>query len=302
MDGNAKTSQAQTEEGLVAPTYKYISLSLSPRYRSNISLQSKRLSLYQSHIGPLLQGGHAYRCFCSAERLDNLNQARNDKGLPLGYDRKCLDISIPEAERRAAGGELHVIRFRASDQGYPEYKDLVYGKVQRPRMQGFDVYDDPILIKSDGFPTYHYANVVDDHLMKISHVIRGAVSFLHHCRVDLRGNIENPFLRQEWISSTPFHIALYNAFQWDPPAFAHVGLLQDENRQKLSKRNHDLDIQSFERNGVLPHTMVNFAALLGWSHNRKSDVMNLQELTDLVCLFIPVNVYSTQFRANSHKV
>ena len=118
------------------------------------------------------------------------------------------------------------------------------------------VYDDPVLIKSDGRPTYHFANVVDDHLMGITHVIRGS----------------------EWMSSTPLHIALYNAFGWEPPTIGHVPLLVDENHQKLSKRNLDTDISIFKVRGVFPEAFVNFAALLGWSHQHSSDVMNLQEL------------------------
>jgi glutamyl-tRNA synthetase len=139
-------------------------------------LQSERISLYRSHVDLLLKPGHAYRCFCSSERLDALNRQRNNLGLPLGYDRTCTNISQSESDSRAAAGEHHVVRFQAFDKGYPVYKDLVYGKVGRPNLQGTEVYDDPILVKSDGHPTYHFANVVDDHHMQITHVIRGGVS------------------------------------------------------------------------------------------------------------------------------
>jgi glutamyl-tRNA synthetase len=118
------------------------------------------------------------------------------------------------------------------------------------------VYDDPVLMKSDGYPTYHFANVVDDHLMKITHVIRGS----------------------EWMSSTPLHVALYSAFEWNPPSFGHVPLLVNADGQKLSKRHFDLDVSSFRNRGIYPEALVNFAALLGWSHRRKSDVMTMQEL------------------------
>jgi glutamyl-tRNA synthetase len=146
------------------------------------------------------------------------------------------------------------------------FDDLVYGKTGQNRSNNkLDlierVYDDPILLKSDGHPTYHLANVVDDHCMKITHVIRGT----------------------EWMPSTPMHVALYNAFNWTPPRFGHVPLLVDKSGQKLSKRNADIDLSYFkDKHGVFAATLVNFAALLGWSHTQKSDVFSLEELEQLV--------------------
>ena len=156
------------------------------------------MSLYHSHIERLLKPGHAYRCFCPTHRLDALNRQRNDLGLPLGYDRACANISESESERRAAAGEPYVVRFRAFDQGYSVYKDLVYGKVGRPNIQGNEVFDDPILVKSDGYPTYHFANVVDDHHMRISHVIRGGVSLLSKLQ-----HVTNPDLIGMDLVNTP---------------------------------------------------------------------------------------------------
>ncbi|EFE42728.1 hypothetical protein TRV_02448 [Trichophyton verrucosum HKI 0517] len=184
-------------------------------------------------------------------------------GLTPGYDRTCAGISKEESDERAANGELHVVRLRVDDQ-YPMFNDLVYGKTGQNRPVGQrggheGVYLDPILIKSDGHPTYHLANVVDDHFMEITHVIRGT----------------------EWMSSTPMHMALYNAFEWKPPQFGHVPLLVDMNGQKLSKRNADIDISFFkDQQGIFPETLSNFAALLGWSHTRKSDVFSLKELEE----------------------
>lgn len=156
------------------------------------------------------------------------------------------------------------MRLLVPDQ-YPPFFDLVYGKVgkgTKPATKKVDyAYDDPILLKSDGLPTYHLANVVDDHHMKITHVIRGT----------------------EWLPSTPRHMAMYQAFGWEPPAFAHVGLLVDEEGNKLSKRNMDIDVASYRKNGFLPEAVDNFVALLGWSHRNRSDVMSLQELSDRVC-------------------
>lgn len=231
--------------------------------------QSERLPLYRKHIKALLQNGSAYRCFCSSERIDKLNRIRHDKGLPLGYDRNCADIPVEQAEDRASKGEGYVVRFRIPET-YPMYNDLVFGKSGHgagknlKNLADEPVFDDPVLIKSDGFPTYHFANVVDDNLMQITHVIRGS----------------------EWMSSTPLHVALYNAFSWTPPMYGHVPLLVDSSGQKLSKRNFDSDIASFRDRGIFPEALTNFAALLGWSHQQKSDVMDLKQLEDVFNLKI----------------
>lgn len=231
--------------------------------------QSERLPLYKQHIINLLKSGDAYRCFCPSERLDELNRRRHEKGLSLGYDRKCLHTSTAEAEERAHRGDKHVIRFRSPDQ-WPRYDDLVYGKSghgadkAKKLLVDEPVYEDAILMKSDGYPTYHWANVCDDHDMHITHVVRGS----------------------EWMASTPLHVALYQSLNWTPPLYAHVPLLVDENRQKLSKRNFDSDIASFRDKGIFPEALVNFAALLGWSHTQKNDVFDLQQLESLFDLKI----------------
>lgn len=223
--------------------------------------QSERTPVYQAHIKTLLDRGRAYRCFCSAERLDDLNRRRHEKGLPLGYDRKCAHLSSHESAEMAHNGQTHVVRFR-SPQQWPRFHDLVYGKTghgaekTKKMLIEEPVWEDVILMKSDGYPTYHWANVCDDFEMKITHVVRGA----------------------EWLSSTPLHVALYQAMNWDAPIFAHVPLLVDENRQKLSKRNFDSDISRFKTAGMFPESLTNFAALLGWSHQRKDDIMSLAEL------------------------
>ena len=222
--------------------------------------QSERTAIYREQIEPLLKFKHAYRCFCSAERLDALNKSRYAKGQALGYDRRCADLSKEESDERAHKRHGHVVRFKMPER-HTGYTDLVYGKTgkDKPRqLQTDDVaFEDPILVKSDGFPTYHFANVVDDHLMKITHVIRGS----------------------EWMTSTPLHIALYNAFGWTAPAFGHVPLLVDGRGQKLSKRDFKSDLSNYrDALGVYPDALVNFAALLGWSHQLGNDVMNLAEL------------------------
>ncbi|KAL2829225.1 hypothetical protein BDW59DRAFT_142338 [Aspergillus cavernicola] len=225
--------------------------------------QSERTAIYKSHTHDLINNGHAYRCFCPTTRLDAFARGRNRLGLPPGYDRKCADISPEESEERAAKGDPHIVRLKVDD--YPVFEDLIYGKMGQNRSSNkldlIDrIYDDPILVKTDGYPTYHLANVVDDHLMKITHVIRGT----------------------EWMSSTPLHVMLYNAFNWAPPQFSHVPLLVDKAGRKLSKRNADIDLTLFkDKQGIFPASLVNFAALLGWSHTQKSDVFSLEELGNI---------------------
>ena len=231
--------------------------------------QSERTSSYQEHIRKLLDDGRAYRCFCSPERLDELSRRRHQKGLNSGYDRKCAHILRPQAEEKARKGEQHVIRF-LSPKTWPMYDDLVYGKTghgaekSKKLLVDEPVWEDTILIKSDGFPTYHWANVCDDHMMNITHVVRGS----------------------EWMSSTPLHVAMYEAMGWAPPSYAHVPLLINAERQKLSKRNLDTGIASFRDQSIFPEALVNFAALLGWSHQRKNDVMDCRELEQVFDLKI----------------
>ncbi|KAJ3941397.1 Glutamate--tRNA ligase mitochondrial [Colletotrichum fioriniae] len=202
--------------------------------------QSKRLDYYKKYIAELLDAGKAYRCFCTAHDLERHKQQSLDEGGSAHYPGTCRSLPPSQAERRAANGETHVVRFRS--EGRPSFVDKVYGNYQKNEDE-----DDFILIKSDGYPTYHFANVVDDHLMEITHVIRGA----------------------EWLISTPKHIALYDAFNWEAPTFAHAGLLCAQNGEKLSKRNHDIDISSYRDKGILPSALNNWLALLGWSMNEK---------------------------------
>ncbi|KAH0538399.1 hypothetical protein FGG08_004999 [Glutinoglossum americanum] len=227
--------------------------------------QSERTEIYQKHADLLIKTGNAYRCFCSAERLNELAKLKSKLGLPTDYDRTCSNIPEGESGDRAARGDSYVVRLKVPTK-YPQLEDLVYGVVGGKGKYGGTLakngelaYEDPILLKSDGLPTYHLANVVDDHHMKITHVVRAT----------------------EWLSSTPKHLFMYEAFGWQPPAFAHVGLLQDRNGQKLSKRNFDLDISTFRQDlGIFPETIVNYVALLGWSHNKAKDVMALDQLVE----------------------
>ncbi|KAI1805868.1 hypothetical protein F4811DRAFT_513817 [Daldinia bambusicola] len=215
--------------------------------------QSERLKVYDKHAEELLEKGLAYRCFCTPEELDQMRALSIQEGKQPIYNGTCSHISPDEAARRAANGESHCVRFKCGQQ--PVVSDLVYGTYKKPTVE-----DDFIIIKTDGYPTYHFANVVDDHLMEITHVIRGA----------------------EWLVSTPRHVALYEAFGWEKPLFAHVGLLVNEEKQKLSKRHGDVDVASWRDRGILPSTLLNYVMLLGWSMGRgvkgQQEVMDLDEM------------------------
>ncbi|KAK4988242.1 Glutamate--tRNA ligase mitochondrial [Elasticomyces elasticus] len=202
----------------------------------------------------LLQSGAAYRCFCTAEQL----QAR--ASFTAGYDGACRHVPRDQSDELAASGHAYVVRLRRPDKD-PEFSDLVYGRIKgTTRIQAVSemATNDIILLKTSGMPTYHFANVIDDHYMNITHVIRGA----------------------EWLVSTPLHVSLYQAFDWTIPAFAHVGLLVDADGSKLSKRNLATNLRSNRQEGTLPEALVNFLALLGWRNPDGNDVMELHELVE----------------------
>ncbi|KAJ8128920.1 hypothetical protein O1611_g4710 [Lasiodiplodia mahajangana] len=217
--------------------------------------QSARLQTYKEHANRLLESGQAYRCFCTPEELDAMKKIALEESRDPVYNKTCSHISAEESAQRAASGEEHCIRFK-SESIAPLVQDLVYGTYKSPVPP-----DDFIIIKRDGFPTYHFANVVDDHLMKITHVIRGA----------------------EWLVSTPRHVALYNAFGWEPPQFAHVGLLVDQKKQKLSKRFGSFNLSSWKERGILPIALLNYVLLLGWSPSRdKNDTSEIMDMNDMI--------------------
>jgi glutamyl-tRNA synthetase len=242
--------------------------------------QSERSALYKAHSDQLVESGHAYRCFCSAETLQAKGQHRAQSGLVTLYDRTCYHVSQQESNARAANGESFVVRLKAEDKTFT-YNDIVGGPyklsrtaAQRAAAQG--AYDDFILMKADGLPTYHFANVVDDHHMKVSHVIRGV----------------------EWQISTPKHLNLYTAFGWTPPEFGHIGLLLNEDGTKMSKRDKTFDLHAFKDDGILPEALVNFLALHGWSHTQRSDLMTLPDLEQVVSALLS---YAQSF-TNGHVV
>ena len=217
-------------------------------------IQSKRLDIYQKHIQALLDKGQAYHCFCSAERLDTMRKEQMARREAPRYDKKCLHMPKSEVEERLRNKEPHVIRLRVPEEGVTEFNDLVRGKISIENK----LVDDQVLIKSDGFPTYHFAVVVDDHLMKITHVLRG----------------------EEWISSTPKHILIYKAFEWELPEFGHLPQLLNLTGKKLSKRDGDVSVTDFIKKGYLPEAIINFIALLGWNPKTNQELFTMQELID----------------------
>ncbi len=201
--------------------------------------QSERAALHRQYAEELVERGHAYYCFCSKERLDNLREHQRKTGQRQGYDRHCRNLSIDEAKARIAAGESAVIRMKAPLDGETRVFDLLRGIIKVEN----DGIDDQVLLKADGFPTYHLANVVDDHLMGISHVIRG----------------------EEWLISTPKHVILYEQFGWEAPRFCHLPLLRNPDRSKLSKRKNPVSINYYRKAGYLPEALRNYLALMGWT-------------------------------------
>lgn len=219
--------------------------------------QSERLDIYQRHIDQLVAEDHAYFCFCTPERLEQVRQTQIAAKRQPGYDGHCRHIPKAEAAQRART-EPHVVRMKIPERGDMKFTDRIRGKISYPLNQ----MDDQVLLKTDGFPTYHLANVVDDHLMQVNLVIRG----------------------EEWLPSTPKHILLYQYLGWDIPEFAHLPLLLNSDRSKLSKRQGDVAVEDYRAKGILPEALVNFVALLGWNPGDDREIFGLDELVDIFSL------------------
>ncbi len=214
--------------------------------------QSKRLDIYQKFAQKLLKEGKAYYCFCKPERLEELRKNQEAQKQPTRYDRHCCNLSNQEVREKLEAGEKFVIRMKVPENQEIKFKDAVRGDVS---INSNEV-DDQIILKSDGFPTYHLAVVVDDHLMEITHVFRG----------------------EEWISSTPKHIILYQAFGWDIPEFVHISLTLNPDRTKLSKRQGAVAVEDFKEAGYLPETLNNFIVLLGWNPGTEQEIFSMEEM------------------------
>ncbi|MDA1060642.1 MAG: glutamate--tRNA ligase [bacterium] len=219
-------------------------------------IQSERTEIYKEHVDKLLESGHAYRCFCTKERLDEMRDRQKANKQATMYDRKCLDLPESEVKAKIEEGIPFVIRQKIPFESI-RFKDLIRGTVE---FHGKTI-DDQILVKSDGFPTYHLANVVDDHLMEITHVIRG----------------------EEWLPSTPKHLALYEAFGWHPPQFAHLPLLLNPDKTKLSKRQGDVAVEDYIKKGYTREAIINFVVFLGWhpGSGDENEMYTLEELKEI---------------------
>ena len=221
-------------------------------FDEEIVVQSERIAIYQESAKKLVSTANAYHCFCSSERLDTLRKTQTEAKLVPKYDGRCRDLSTEEVETKLKAGEKSVIRFKLPQNQIVEMRDEVYGDI---KVKTEDL-DDFIIFKSDGFPTYHLANVIDDHDMNISHVFRG----------------------DEWLPSLPKHVLLYQAFGWQAPTFVHLPLLLNPDRSKLSKRQGDVAVEDFVKKGYLKEAILNYVALLGWNPKDEREFFTLEEL------------------------
>jgi glutamyl-tRNA synthetase len=217
-------------------------------------IQSERLTLYRDHALQLIADGKAYYAFDRPEELDEMRKTLEKEGKNPKYDRRALRLSSDEVRKKLESGQPAVVRMKVPDSPTIAFDDLVRGHVE---FSG-DQVDDQVLLKSDGYPTYHLANVVDDHLMGVTHVIRG----------------------EEWLSSTPKHVLLYRFFGWDLPQFAHLPLLLNPDKSKLSKRQGDVAVEDYRKKGYLPEALLNFVAFLGWNPGGERELFSLKDLVE----------------------
>jgi len=213
--------------------------------------QSERTAIYQEYCQKLLDAGKAYKCFATAEELKEMREVAKKTGGRIGYDRRYRNLTPEEVQERESAGQSYTIRLKIPLTGECIFEDGIKGRTSVP----WPDVDDQILLKSDGFPTYHLANVVDDHLMKITHVIRG----------------------DEWMSSTPKHVMLYEAFGWEAPTFMHMPLLLGRDGKKLSKRRNPTSIFYYRDSGYLPEAFLNFLSLMGYSMPSDQEIYSVEE-------------------------
>jgi glutamyl-tRNA synthetase len=238
-------SREQIEEGL-----RWLGL----KWDETPLVQSERKAIYQEAAAGLIAKGAAYRCFCTPQRLEEMRAEQRARHEPERYDRRCRAIPLDESERRAAAGERYVVRQAMPIEGTTTLQDLVMGTVTFRN----DTLDDHVLLKSDGFPTYHLAFAVDDHEMRISHIIRG----------------------DGWLPSAPKHLLLFQAFNWLPPAFAHLPLVLGPDKKPLAKRHGAKDVLEYREAGYLPEAVDNFIAFLGWSPGTEEDILTIDQLIE----------------------
>ena len=223
-------------------------------------IQSERFELYQHYAEQLVLNGKAYYCYCTSERLDALREQQvANKSQQQGYDRHCRNLTSEERDAREREGIKSVVRLKVPLDGKTTFTDVLMGDISR---KNHDVSPDPVLLKSDGFPTYHLANVIDDHLMGISHIMRA----------------------QEWIPSGPLHILLYEAFGWEPPMYCHLPMVMGKDGQKLSKRHGSTSVRDFRAKGYLPEALINYVSMVGWSYDGEREFFTRDELEQVFSL------------------
>jgi glutamyl-tRNA synthetase len=245
------TDQARKVEGaveIIMDSLKWLGMD----WDEGPHFQSKRLDMYREYAYQLVDEGKAYCCLCSSDRLDTMRKDQIARKLPPGYDRRCRELSPEQVKSGLADGTEPVVRFKSPLEGQTTINDLIRGDVVFEN----STLDDFVLLKSDGYPTYHLANIVDDHFMEITHVMRA----------------------EEWLSSTPRHVLLYRAFGWAPPLFAHLPMILGPDKSKLSKRHGATAINEYRDKGYLAEALINFLSLLGWSLDDKTEIMTREEI------------------------
>ena len=215
-------------------------------------VQSERKGIYKQYVDQLIESGHAYRCFCTKERLEEVNKIKAASGQPTGYDKHCRHLTQEEIDEKLAAGVPYVVRQKIPESGKTSFTDMVYGVIEVDNSE----LDDQVLVKQDGMPTYNFANVVDDHLMEINPVIRGS----------------------EYLASTPKYNLLYQAFGWDIPDYVHCPPVMKDAQHKLSKRNGDASYEDLIAAGYLKEAVLNYIALLGWNPQGEQEKFSLEEL------------------------
>lgn len=243
-----------SEEALqdIEDSFEFLSIKYDERY-----VQSSRFEIYRKMAYNLIESGKAYKCFCSEERLESLREEqKKTKSSHLGYDGKCRMLNYEEIKIKEESCESYVIRLKLPKDRKITFYDQILGQQE---YSSNEISPDPILLKSDGFPTYHLANIVDDHEMHISHVLRS----------------------QEWLSSTPLHILLYEAFGWEPPKFCHLPMVLGEDGKKLSKRHGSISLKEFIKEGYLAEAIINYISLLGLSFKSETEFATKEEITKL---------------------
>ena len=263
------TDQARRVEGAIElqkESLQWLGLDwdegLGEKGESGPYVQSERLDYYENAVSRLLTIGAAYKCFCTSERLESLRQIQKQQKLSrLGYDGKCRSLKKEKLQKMESESIPFVVRFLMPDKGISQIDDLVRGRIEFDN----DLVEDFVILKADGFPTYHLASVVDDHHMGITHVFRG----------------------EEWVSSIPRHVQIYRAFDWETPIYAHLPTILAPDKTKLSKRHGATSVLEYKERGYLPDAVVNFLSLLGWSLDGETEIISRD---DLVGHFNPLRI------------